>query len=235
MTKTDEATQPNCSTPSKNDNDLYEVLGKIVDACVRIGGIPFIVVGRILDNFIDFERPGIKVLGAFSLFFGVVFSADGFYQMFSRPALFPWWEDRWVGWVGWLVVWFQLQFWCALGISLIVQWVESLAIRGKTPQEAKNAYEQYKEHDLPDKSKKKIDLVNALRYDYKRAGMGERNLLGLIVLIIFLADFASVFIVGRNPWGRPPLEFVSIIIYNVFTLFAGEAGFVLWRRAHGKY
>jgi hypothetical protein len=46
-------------------------------------------------------------------------------------------------------------------------------------------------------------------------------------------DFAATF-TGRNPWGKPPTEFIGILIYNTCTMLAGETGFALWRKANGK-
>jgi hypothetical protein len=131
-------------------------------------------------------------------------------------------------------VWTKVNFWAAVVVSLAVQWIESQAIRGKDPDEAKNAYEQVKHHQTPAKNKSAIDLVEVRRRDYKRAGMGERSVLGLFILFVFILDFAATFIVGRNPWGQPPMEFVGILIYNTCTMLAGEVGFALWRKAEGK-
>ena len=235
MTKTDEQktqTSDNGNLPvvePPQETDLYLIFGKIIDVVVKVGGLPFFLIGVILDNFIDRKKPGIKVLGAAILMIGVLLSADGWFQLFGGAALFPWFEESWLGW-RWFIAIFTFQFWAALIIALAVQWIESNAIRGKSPDEAKKTYESHLEYNLPAKQKNKIDLVNALRWDYKRAGMGERNLLGLGVFLVFLLDFGAIFI-SRNPLGREPIEVLAVTAYNILVLFAGETGFALWRRA----
>jgi hypothetical protein len=164
---------------------------------------------------------------------GVFLWADGFFQAFGGKPLFPWYESEWIG-IGWLWVWTKINFWAAIVVSLAVQWIESQAIRGKDPDKAKADYDQIKHHQTPDRNQKAIDLVEARRMEYKRAGMGERSVLGLFIILVFVMDFAATFIVGRNPWGQPPLMFMGILIYNTCTMLAGETGFALWRKANGK-
>jgi len=214
-------------------NDFYDVVGRIIDMGVKIVGIVPYTIARILDNFIDNEKGGIKVLGAALLVGGIVMSADGFFQAFGGKPLFPWYESEWIG-MGWLWVWTKINFWAAIVVSLAVQWIESQAIRGKDPDKAKADYDQIKHHQTPDRNQKAIDLVEARRMEYKRAGMGERSVLGLFIILVFVMDFAATFIVGRNPWGQPPLMFMGILIYNTCTMLAGETGFALWRKANGK-
>lgn len=217
----------------KEGNDFYDIVGRIIDMGVRIVGVVPYTIARILDNFIDNEKGGIKVLGAVLLIGGVVLSSDGFFQAFGGKPLFPWWESEWIG-IGWLWVWTKVNFWAAVVVSLAVQWIESQAIRGKDPDKAKTDYDQIKHHTVPDKNKSAIDLVEARRQEYKRAGMSERSVLGLFILLVFVMDFAATFLVGRNPWGQQPTVFLGILIYNTCTMLAGETGFALWRKANGK-
>ena len=219
--------------PVGGSSDFYEIIGKIIDIGVKVVGTTIYVIAKIVDNFVRHDGTGIKILGGVLLVGGVVLSADGFFQAFGGKPLFPFWEDTWIG-IGWFWVWTKVNFWAAVVVSLAVQWIESQAIRGKDPDEAKNAYEQVKHHQTPAKNKSAIDLVEVRRKDYKRAGMGERSVLGLFILFVFILDFAATFIVGRNPWGQPPMEFVGILIYNTCTMLAGEVGFTLWRKAEGK-
>ena len=219
--------------PGKERNDFYDIVGRIIDMGVKIIGVVPYTIARILDNFIDNEKGGIKVLGAALLVGGVVMSADGFFQAFGGKPLFPWYESEWIG-TGWLWVWTKINFWAAVIVSLAVQWIESQAIRGKEPNKAKADYDQIKHHQTPAKNPNAIDLVEARRMEYKRAGMGERSVLGLFIILVFVMDFAATFIVGRNPWGQPPLVFMGILIYNTCTMLAGETGFALWRKANGK-
>ena len=224
----------NGQAKAKKGNDFYDIIGRIVDMGVKIVGVVPYTVARILDNFIDNEKGGIKVLAAFLLVGGVVMSADGFFQAFSGKPLFPWYESSWIG-TGWLTVWTKVNFWAAIVVSLGVQWIESQAIRGRDLGEAKRAYESIKHHETPDKNPKAIDLVEARRLEYKRAGMGERSVLGIFILLVFVMDIAATFLVGRNPWGTEPLVFLGMVIYNTCTMIAGETGFALWRKANGKY
>jgi hypothetical protein len=221
------------SAKPKERNDIYDIVGKIIDFGVKIVGIIPYTIARILENFIDHDKPGIRVLGGVLLVGGVVLGADGFFQAFGGKALFPWWEDSWIGW-GWLWVWTKVNFWAAVVVSLAVQWIESQALRGKAPEQAKADYEQVKHHITPDKNPKAIDLVEARRKEYKRAGMNERSVLGLFIVFVFILDIAATFIVGRNPWGQIPTVFIGMTIYNLCTMLAGETGFALWRKANGK-
>jgi hypothetical protein len=218
----------------KQDNDLYDIVGKIIDTGVRIIGIVPFTIGKILENFIGHNRPGIKILAALMLGGGVILSADSFFQSFGGKPLFPFWEKEWIG-AGWLIVWTKVNFWAAVIVSLGVQWIESQAIRGKEVNEARRDYDSIKHHTVPDKNPKAIDLVEARRRDYKRVGMGERSILGVFILLVFVMDFAATFIVGRNPWGLPPTEFLGVLIYNFCTMIAGETGFALWERANRKH
>jgi hypothetical protein len=51
---------------------------------------------------------------------------------------------------------------------------------------------------------------------------------------VFILDFAATFISGRNPWGRLPVEFIGIVIYNFCTMLSNETGYALWRKSNGK-
>lgn len=232
-TTTNDSELLNGSKP-KERNDFYDIIGKIIDMGVKIVGVIPYTIARILDNFIDNEKGGIKVLGAFLLVGGVILSSDGFFQAFGGKPLFPWYESEWIG-IGWLWVWTKINFWAAVVVSLAVQWIEAQAIRGKSLNDAKMSYDSIKHHKTPDKDPKAVDLVEARRQEYKRAGMNERSVLGLFIILVFIMDFAATFIVGRNPWGQPPTVFLGILIYNTCTMLAGEVGFALWNRANRKY
>jgi hypothetical protein len=223
----------NISNPPKEENDFYQVIGKIIDIGIKVVGTPIYIIAKVLDNFVRHDGTGIKILGGVLLVGGVILSSDGFFQAFGGKPLFPFWEKSWIG-IGWLWVWTKVNFWAAVVVSLAVQWIESQAIRGKDLGEAKRDYESIKHHQTPDKNPKAIDLVEVRRTEYKRAGMNERSILGLFILFIFIMDFAATFVVGRNPWGQKPAVFLGILIYNACTMLAGEVGFVLWRKADGR-
>src|SRR5919202_6396448 len=146
-TSGDEALNENGSN-QKEGNDFYDIIGEIIDMGVKIVGVVPYTIARILDNFIDNEKGGIKVLAAFLLVGGVVMSADGFFQAFGGKPLFPWYEQSWIG-IGWMWVWTKVNFWAAVVASLAVQWIESQAIRGRDLGEAKNSYDQIKHHQTP--------------------------------------------------------------------------------------
>jgi hypothetical protein len=188
----------------------------IIDFVVKVLGILPYTVGRILENFTDHSKPGIRALAGALFFLGTVLSSDNFYQAFGGTPLLPWFEDRWIGY-GWFVVWLTIPFWAAVTISLGVQWVELQAIRGKTPAPNLSA----------------IDLVELRRLDDKRSSVGEHNLLDVFLIIVFILEFASAFH-ARNPWGQPVSLMLGMTLYNAISLTAGEVGLFLWRRADGK-
>lgn len=237
MANSNAQTQPQTTAPQTDrqddrGNDFHEIIGKIVDVLVKIIATPAVALARFLENFIDISKPGIKALGAALLVIGVILSADTFFQSFGGKALFPFWEDSWIG-AGWLYIWTTVPFWCAVTIALGVQWIESYALRGKSPEQAKADYEAVKSHVTPDRNSKAIDLVEARRRDYKRAGMQDRTLLGLVILLVFILDIGSTFS-ARPFWGEEPTRLIAIVLYNVLTMMAGETGFTLWLKANGK-
>ena len=219
---------------SQSGNDFYDIIGHIIDRAVEIIGLVIWIPGRLLDNFVDHNKPGVKILAATIFMTGIAMSSDSFFQTFGGKALFPFWEDSWIG-IGWLWVWTKVNFWAAVIVALGVMWIESKAIRGKKPEEAKFAYEEIKHHAVPEKNKNAIDLVEARRLDYKRAGMGERSILGLFILVVVIADILATFVMSRNPIGQPPLTFVAMFLYNFVSLVAGEAGYVLWCQTDRKH
>jgi hypothetical protein len=231
-TSGDEALNENGSN-QKEGNDFYDIIGKIIDMGVKIVGVVPYTIARILDNFIDNEKGGIKVLGALLLVGGVVLSSDGFFQMFGGKPLFPWFEKTWIG-IGWLWVWTKVNFWAAVIVSIAVMWIESHALRGKNLGDARRAYDSIKHHTVPEKTKNTVDLVEVRRLEYKRAGMGERSILGLFILFVVILDISAAF-TSRNPIGQPPLLLLGMFLYNVCTILAGEVGYVLWRRSNGEH
>src|SRR4028119_1262885 len=51
-----------------------------------------------------------SISGCYVTCWGVVMSADGFFQAFGGKPLFPWYEDSWIG-TGWFIVWTKVNFW----------------------------------------------------------------------------------------------------------------------------
>lgn len=212
----------------KERSDFYDIIGRIIDMGVKVVGLIIYAPARILDNFVDHKKAGVKVLAAALFMLGIAMSADSFFQAFGGKPLFPFWEDTWIG-IGWLWIWTKVNFWAAVIVALAVMWIESKAIRGKKPEQAKADYDSIKHHTVPEKNKGAIDLVEARRLDYKRAGMGERSILGAFILVVVMADILATFVMSRNPWGQPPLVFVAMFLYNFVSMVAGEAGYVLWK------
>lgn len=216
----------------KPENDLYAILGKIIDTSISIIGILFFVPARILENFVDRNKPGIKILAALLFGLGVMMSADGFFQWFGGKPLFPWYEQTWIG-AGWLIVWLKVNFWAAVIVSLGVQWMESYALRSQPLDEAKKEYEEIKHHEVPQKNPNAVDLVELKRKSYKRAGMNEYSIFGIVILIVVLLDIAQAF-TSRNPFGQDPITFIGIVAYNIISIAASETGFILWNKANRK-
>lgn len=219
----------------KEQNDFFDIIDKIVIVGLKIVGTPVYLLAKVLDNFVRHDGAGIRILGGTLLVGGVVLSADSFFQAFGGRPLFPFLEEpgTWIG-IGWLWVWTKVNFWAAIVVSVAVTWIESQALRGKSPDKAKSDYDQIKYHRTPEKNKAAIDLVEVRRKEYKRSGMTERSVLGLFILFVFIMDIAATFVVGRNPFGQQPTIFVATLIYNFCTMMAGEVGFALWRRANGE-
>lgn len=233
-TTSDNDSETTNDSQSKQSNDFYDIIGRIIAMGVKIIGVIPYAIATVLDNFIGQDKPGIKVLGGILLIGGVVLSADAFFQMFGGKPLFPFFEEpgSWIG-IGWLWVWTKVNFWAAVVVSIAVMWIESYAIRGKNLGEARRGYESIKHHTEPEKNPNTVDLVEVRRKEYKRAGMNERSVLGLFILFVVLLDICSAF-VSRNPLGQPPLILLGMVVYNACTILAGETGYALWRRANGE-
>lgn len=213
----------------KRQSDFYDIIGRIIDMGIKILGIPIYAASRILESFVRHDGTGIKILGGTLFIGGVILSADGFFQAFGGQPLFPFFENSWIG-NGWFLVWSKINFWAAITCSLAVSWIESHALRGKKPAKAKQDYDAIKNHQVPEKNPNSIDLVEARRRDYKRAGMGERSIFGIFVLMTVLLDILQAFS-ARNPWGQLPTIFAGILLYNICSMIAAEIGFVLWCKA----
>lgn len=214
----------------RHTNDVQGVIGVIIDALMNIISLLVFIPAKVLENFMGKNKPGTKILAALMFIIGVILSADSFYQTFGNPPLFPFFEESWIGWE-WLTVWVTPMFWLSILVSLGVQLLESFTLRGKSPDEAKQEYEQVKHHTLPKKNANVIDLVEHRRRIYKRSGMTSPKLLGLLILAVFLSDIASAFI-SHNPWGQAPHLFIGMVIYNFFCIVSSETGYMLWKEVN---
>lgn len=221
--------QKSTNSPRRR-NDVHGVIGVIIDAGMNILSLIVFIPAKVLENFMGKNKPGTRILAALMFIAGVILSSDSFYQTFGNIALFPFFEETWIGW-GWLTVWVQPIFWISILVSLAVQLLESFTLRGKNPDEAKEEYEEIKHHTLPKQNANVIDLVEHRRQVYKRSGMNTPKLLGLLILAVFLSDIASAFI-SHNPWGQSPHIFVGMVIYNFFCIISSETGYILWKEVN---
>jgi hypothetical protein len=221
--------------PLDRNNDgtvtISEVVGFVIQKLLDIITLPIAIIGYILDYFVDIHKGGVKVIAAILFVLGVLISADGVWQAFKGQPFFPW-SENWLGW-SWLVVWLNILFWVAIAISLGINWIESFATRGKSPEQAKASHDEVKRHKVPEYDGKAINLAERYRQQYKSAGMAEENMTGLIVLLAYLFDFWMTFS-SNNPWGREPAALVGGVILNVFIVFAAQFGALLWKRATQK-
>ncbi|AFY43655.1 hypothetical protein [Nostoc sp. PCC 7107] len=198
---------------------------------INLISLPVSFVAYILSSFVTPGSGGTKILGAIGFFIGTTLSADSVWQaMFQGTPLFPWYEQNWVGWLGWLTVPFNLFFWLSWAISSLVQVMEARTLRGKKPNIAKTEYEDAKQYALDNKPNNGvIDITKALWGDYKRAGMKERHSGAAVALFFWAFDITTTF-VGRNPFRyQDPGQIIGCFAYNIAAMIAGEIGFTLWK------
>jgi hypothetical protein len=198
---------------------------------VDLIAIPVSFIASIFAQFLERGGSGTRILGALGFGIGTLLSTDGIWQtIFQGTPLFPWFENEWIGWVGWLILPFNPLFWMALSISALIQVMEAKTLRSKPPQEAKKEFEESKQYTLPEKPKNTIDLTRALWGEYKRAGMKERNSGGAIALFFWTFDLVTTF-VGRHPLAYAnPGQIVACLAYNFGTMLSGEIGYSIWKQ-----
>ncbi|BAY95878.1 MULTISPECIES: hypothetical protein [unclassified Tolypothrix] len=221
------------SEPPKQENqqrklgDYAELLARWI---VDLVSLPVSFVAHLVAQFITPGASGTKIVGAIGFFIGTLLSTDGIWQvMFQGVPIFPWFEDTWIGWIGWLQLPFNPLFWLSFGISALVQIMEAKTLRGKDPNQAKSEFESSKQFTLGSKPSGSIDLTVALWGDYKRAGMKERHTSGAIALFFWVFDVTTTF-VGRNPWRYTnPSQIMACLLYNFVSMMAGEIGYSIWK------
>lgn len=203
---------------------------------VLLWAIPISFLAAIASQFVQRGGSGGRILGSAAFWIGTLFSADGIWQTFFQGVpIFPWFEREWIGWQGWLTLPFNLLFLISMVISYLIQTEEAKTLRSKAPAIAKQEFESAAKYDLPEKPKNKIDIVGALWKDFKRSGMKERSGNGLAALFFWLLDFATTFI-GRNPWRYTnPGMIIACLVYNCFTMVAGEMGYKIWQESKKRY
>lgn len=219
--------QPLKEQKQKKLGDYAELLARWI---VDIVALPVSFVAHIIAQFITPGASGTKIVGAIGFFVGTLLSTDSIWQvMFQGVPIFPWFEDTWIGWIGWLQLPFNPLFWLSFAISALVQIMEAKTLRGKDPNQAKSEFESSKQFTLGSKPSGNIDLTVALWGDYKRAGMKERHASGAIALFFWLFDVTTTF-VGRNPWRYSnPGAIIACLAYNLASMMAGEIGYSIWK------
>lgn len=79
---------------------------------------PVSFVTHIFAQFVTPGSSGTRILGALGFFIGTLLSTDGIWQtMYGGAPIFPWFEDNWIGYIGWIQLPFNLFFWLAFGTS----------------------------------------------------------------------------------------------------------------------
>lgn len=189
-------------------------------------------IASIAAQFVRRGGSGTRILGALGFAIGTTLSADGVWQtMFQGTPLYPWFETEWIGWSGWLFLPFNILFIISLAISALLQIMESKTLRSKSPDVAKQEFEEARKYTLPEQPKNTIDIARSLWGDYKRAGMKERSSGGLIALLFWTFDIVTTF-VGRNPFSfTDPGQIIACLAYNFATMLAGEIGYSIWKQS----
>lgn len=218
--------EANREKQAPSDN-LFEILARWIVTAVSV---PFVFLSTILEQFLTPGTAGTKIIGGAGFFFGTLLSTDGIWQtLFQGVPMFPWYEESWIGWIGWLMIPFNLLFYIAFSMSALIQVMEARTLRGKRPDQAKSEFEEAQQYGLPAKPAGKIDLTQALWKDYKVSGMKERRTGSGIALFFWVFDIVTTF-AGRNPFRyTEPSQIIGCFAYNILTMMAGETGFAIWR------
>jgi hypothetical protein len=216
----------------KSWSDWADIIARWV---VDLFAIPISFITAIFAQFLKRHGAGAKILGSLAFWIGTLFSTDSIWQtLFQGTPIFPWFESNWMGWTGLLILPFNPLFGISLAISYLIQTQEAKTLRSKPPEEAKKDFENAQQYTLPQKPKNTIDLARALWGDYKRAGMRERSSGGLFALFFWLFDLITTF-VGRWPFRYTnPGMILGCLVYNVFTMVAGEMGYSIRSQSQKK-
>ncbi|PHJ69280.1 hypothetical protein VF14_03265 [Nostoc linckia z18] len=223
----EEVATPRQPQKSSGNGGFIEIIAEWI---INAISIPFTFLSTILELFLTPGSSGTKIIGAIGFAFGTFLSTDGIWQtLFQGTPMFPWWEENWIGWIGWLTIPFNILFWIGFAMSALVQIMEARTLRGKDPKSAKVEFEESQQYNLPGRPTGKIDLSQALWRDYKRAGMKERRTGAGIALFFWIFDFITTF-AGRNPFRyTEPSQIIGCFAYNILSMMAGETGFAIWR------
>ena len=154
---------------------------------VKVLTFPIVAIGYLLEQFYGDDAPGKQALGAVAFVAGVLVGADNIWQLLGGSALFPWFETEWLGWNGWLWLWVRPIFWVSIVISMLIQVTQGRALRGKSPEQARQDLES-NQYELPSLPAGTIDLTLAHWKDYKRSGMRQRQSVGCIAIAFWAFD-----------------------------------------------
>ncbi|NEP50596.1 MAG: hypothetical protein F6K65_18030 [Moorea sp. SIO3C2] len=213
---------------------LYRVIDTIIDGFVKVIAIATYSVGRLIENFVGHQHHGIRIIGFCCLAFGLIVSADGFFQSWGGRPLVPFFENDWIGGWGIFRLVFpipKMQFILPCLTALGVQYFQSFIIRGASPSVALAQYKKFANFTKPTVSENATKLPKALAKDVDNAGMSQRFFLLAIAGGSYALEFHSVF-TARPCWGLPPGMFITIFMYNMLVIFAAEAGHNIWLKAN---
>lgn len=241
----------------KDVNGSPNVIDWLVNAIVLVITWPIMFLAKLLNAFVERGSVGIQALGAVAFLIGVLAGADNFYQLFTGKALLPWFTDAdWVGdlalvnlpfalswitniwggttFVGWAAVAIHLVsigFLIALSLSLLTQFIQGQAVRGKTLDAAKADFAHWNSESLPGKPDegKKLDMAVVSWEQLKSTGRNQNKFMSGIALSLWAFEFVSAF-AAHNPLnytGRAGL-FIGCTLYALVTIGAGEIGYTIF-------
>lgn len=244
-------------SPQPRPTDYRDVKGSpglidwLVNAVVLIVTFIPLTLAKFLNAFVERGGAGIQALGSFAFLAGVVAGADNYYQGFTGKALLPWFTRAdWVGdlaidsipvplvglrgVVGWAAVFFSLfslGFLMALCFSLLTQFIQGQAVRGRSVEIAQAEFEKWNAPTLPTPPDptKKLDMATVSWQALKRTGKSNRGFMGFIALALWVSEFLAAF-TAHNPLnytGRAGL-FIGCTVYALTTVVAGELGYAIY-------
>lgn len=233
------------------------VVDWVANAIVVVVTAPVLFAAKVINPFVERGGAGIQALGAVAFLGGVIAGADNYYQGFTGKALLPWFTKAdWVGdlavqnlpialrwlnglwggqaFVGWAAAGlsiFSISFVFALSFSLLTQFVQGQAVRGRTVAAAESEFQKWNAPTVPGKPdpERKLDMATVSWKELKRAGKNQRGFMGFIALALWVSEFIAAF-TAHNPLnytGQAGL-FIACTIYALVTVGAGEIGYTIY-------
>jgi len=229
----------------------------LANAVVLVATWPINFAAKVINPFVERGGAGIQALGAIAFLGGVLAGADNFYQLFTDRALLPWYISvDWVGdqavenipaqlswltglWggtavVGWGAVFFSLfsvGFLIALAFSLLTQFIQGQAVRGRSLTAAQAEFQKWNAPTVPDKPdpNKKLDMAQVSWKELKRTGKNQRSFIGFIAIALWATEFVTAF-AAHNPlqYVGQAGQFIGCTVYALVTIAAGEIGYTLY-------